>query len=136
MKDAILQASNELEFTGVGVMETAPLPFRKQVVFWQAAVGLTLSTTVINAVQLDVFPLGSFTESITVFIPVLMQVNVNGLTESPTGPQRSFEPLFTADGKTKRFPIGSRKSVVLLQIALGRTVSLTVTLDVQVDVFP
>ncbi len=50
------------------------------VISWHKAVGATLSNTFTVAVQVDVFPFTSVTVSVTVLLPRLAHVNVDGLT--------------------------------------------------------
>jgi hypothetical protein len=98
----------------------------------QAIVGGVLSTTVTVAWQVDVLFAASFTVSVTVFGPLLAQVNALGLTVRDVIPQLSLLPLSTSAAVIEALPLASNTTVTFLQIAVGGVVSLTVKLVVQV----
>jgi hypothetical protein len=102
----------------------------------QIAVGGVTSFTVTVAVQVDEFPFTSVTVSVTVFAPVLAQVNEEGETDSEAIPHASVEPLFTCAAVIVAFPDEFKSTDIFWQIAVGGVTSTTVTVAVQVEVFP
>ena len=94
------------------------------------------SSTVIVAVQVEVFPLASVTVNSTWFVPVPEQSNVLGVMETSTMAQLSVEPLFTSAASTTAFPLASNATVTSWQRAVGGVLSSTVTSAVQVETFP
>ena len=87
-------------------------------------------------VQLDELPELSVTMSTTGFPPTLEQLKADGLTFKETMVQLSLEPEFTWEPVIVAVPALLRKTVWLLQIAFGFTVSITVTIAIQDAVFP
>jgi len=71
-------------------------------------------------------PLPSVTVSVTVFAPLLAQVNVLGLTVRVAIPQLSVLPLSTAVALTEALPAASKNTVAFLHNAVGGIDSLTV----------
>src|ERR1043166_2983958 len=106
------------------------------VMFLQAATGAVLSTTVTVAVQLSLLPLLSVTVKVTVFGPTLAQVKVSGLTLREAIPQASLEPLSTSDAAMVAWPVASRLIVIFWHLATGLTLSSTVTVLEQLELFP
>ena len=74
--------------------------------FWQMAVGSTVSSIVTAAVQLSVLPLGSVAVRVTVFAPAFEQLNESGVAVRTTE-QLSFEPLSTSFAVIVAFPVAS-----------------------------
>ena len=88
------QLSEPLRNICAGVTLTVPAAFRLAVTCWQTTVGAIASTTVTVAEQVAVLPLPSLAVKVTVFAPILAQVNALGVTETRlTVPQLS-EPLW------------------------------------------
>jgi len=113
-----------------------PDEFRFTVMFWQIATGLTLSTTVTVAVQVEEFPFTSVTVSVTVFAPTFEQLKVDGETLSEAIPQASELPLLIWAALMLAFPAEFRFTVIFWQSAIGGVTSFTITVALQVDVFP
>ena len=86
--------------------------------------------------QVFVFPFASVTVSVTVFGPKFAQVNESGVAESVVVVQLSLDPLLICAAVTEPVPAPLSCTVLFWQIAVGRVVSDTVTVDVQVAVFP
>src|ERR1043165_3315501 len=105
-------------------------------IFLQAATGAVVSTTVTVAVQLSLLPLLSVTVKVTVFGPTLAQVKVSGLTLREAIPQASLEPLSTSDAAMVAWPVASRLIVIFWHLATGLTLSSTVTVLEQLELFP
>ena len=80
--------------------------------FWQSAVGSTLSSIVTSAVQTEVFPFESVTVSVTVLTPRSSQSKVDGLGASVTEPQLSVEPPSTSADTIVAFPVASNCTVM------------------------
>src|SRR5688500_8959496 len=104
--------------------------------FWQIAVGATLSSTVTVAVQVEVFPLTSVTVKVTVFGPTLAQVKLVISKARLWIPHASLLPLSICAAVIVALPDASNCTVMFWQIAVGAILSSTVTVAVQVDVFP
>jgi hypothetical protein len=134
--EAIPQASELPLLTCAAVIVAFPAELRFTVIFWQTAVGATLSWIVTVAVQVDEFPFTSVTVSVTVFAPISEQSNEEGETESEAIPQASLEPLFTCAAVIAAVPAAFNWTVIFWQIAVGGVTSTTVTVAVQVDEFP
>jgi hypothetical protein len=92
-------------------------------------VGAVLSTTVTTATQVAVLPLPSETVRVTLFVPILEQVNVVAGIESvtpqvvPTGPASTL-PLSIAVATTDAVPAALSGTVIFLHIAVGATLSI------------
>ena len=71
----------------------------------QVIVGGVLSTTITIAVHWLLFPLGSVTVSVTVFGPLLAQVNVLGVTVRVAIAQLSVLPLSTLAAVIEALPV-------------------------------
>jgi hypothetical protein len=95
-------------------------------------VGGILSTTVTVAWHEAELLAASFTVSVTVFGPLLAQVNVLGVTVREVIPQLSVLPPSTSEPVTDALPLASSATVAFLQTAVGGVVSLTVKVVVQV----
>ena len=135
-KVSIPQASVLPPSISAPVMVAIPLTSNCTVISWQIAVGATLSSTVTVAVHVLELPFTSVTVKVTVFGPTSAQVNELGLTESDAIPQASVEPPSTSAAVMDALPVASSCTVISWQIAVGATLSSTVTLAVQVAVFP
>ena len=96
---------------------------------------MSLTTTV--AEQLAELLLLSVTVRITIFPPRLAQVKFEGLRASVRVPQaNAVEPLSMAAAVTVTLPAPFRITVRFWHKAVGRIVSSTVTVAVQVDELP
>jgi len=95
-------------------------------------VGGILSTTVTVAWHEAELLAASFTVSVTVFGPLLAQVNVLGVTVREVIPQLSVLPPSTSEPVIDALPFASSATVASLQTAVGGVVSLTVKVVVQV----
>ena len=95
-----------------------------------------ISVIVTTAVQLEVFPAASTKVSITSLFPRSTEVKLLGFTVVLTIPQLSVEPPSTSPGNTTAFPAPSRFIVNGWQTAVGEIVSSTVTVELQLTVFP
>ena len=102
----------------------------------QVIVGAILSSTVTVVVQVEVFPFTSVTVSVTVLSPISAHENVSGETESVAIPQASVEPPSTSAPVIVTVPFASSCAVKGWQVAVGATLSSTVTVAVQVELFP
>ena len=110
--EAIPQASFEPPSTSAGVMVALPLASNCTVMFWQLAVGATLSSTVTTAVQVETLPLLSVTVSTTLFAPTLEQSKVVMSILVEAIPQASFEPPSTSAGVMVALPLASNCTVM------------------------
>ena len=95
-----------------------------------------MSSTVILAEQVPIFPLISVTVNVTVFAPRSAQLNASGATAIDWMPQLSLEPLFICAAVMVAFPALFNCTMMFWQIAVGAMLSCTVTVAVQVAVFP
>lgn len=84
-----------------------------------------MSETVTTALQVAVLPLKSVTVSVTLLVPRLAQVKVEGLTARVMLPQSSELPLLIMAGVTVTFPVASRFTVAGLHNAVGGVDSVT-----------
>ena len=94
-----------------------------------------MSLTVTLAVQTEVFPPASVARKVTLFKPMLAQVNVLRVSDN-VKVQLSVLPLFTAEGATVTVPLASRLAVMFLHLATGGVTSFKVTVKEQAAVFP
>ena len=118
-------------------MLALPAAFKVTVAFLHTTVGAVLSTTVTVAEQVLVLPLPSLAVSVTLFVPMLLQVNVFGITDTRfTVPQLSVPLWNTAAVVTLAFPAPLMVTVAGLQIILGAVWSTTVTVKEQVPLLP
>ena len=100
------------------------------------AVGDVTSRTVTVAVQVAVFPLPSATVNVTVLDPRFEQVNALWETDCAVAvPQLSVEPLLICDAVMLAL-LPLKLTVMFWQSAVGGVTSRTVTVAVQVAVFP
>ena len=132
----IPQISLDKLFTRAGETVTVPSALRKAVTFLHPAIGRMVSLTVTTAEQVAVTPFISVTVRITGLLPVLEQLKLTVFKARLRMPQKSWDPLSTCAVKTVDIPLVFRKVVTFLQSATGTTVSNTVTIELQVDVFP
>ena len=112
-----------------------PALFKKIVGFLHLAIGADTSFMVTLAVQVAMFPPTSVALSVTVFMPMLAQLKRLGVSVNVME-QLSVEPLLTADVVTVTVPFTPKLAMTSLHFATGRVTSLTVTVAVQVEVFP
>src|SRR6185436_971301 len=103
---------------------------------WQAAIGAMWSSTVTVEEQVEVFPLLSSTERVTVFAPTFAQVKEEGATLIEAIPQASVDPLSIWAAVIEALPDASNCTVMLWQVAIGAMWSSTVTVEEQVEEFP
>ena len=87
-----------------GVMEACPVESKNMVSFLLLATGAILSTTVTIAVQVEALPVLSLTVKVTVFGPILAQVNLEGLILADLIPQASLIDAVTSAAQTITFP--------------------------------
>ena len=128
----IPQASVEPLLIELAVIEAEPLAFKYIVLFWVFTIGVIVSNTVTIEVAVFTLPFTSVTESVTVFAPMLAQVNVLGEAPKVAILQLSVEPLFNCEPAILAFPVASKYTEIFLAIALGLIVSITVTIAVPV----
>src|SRR5690606_28924531 len=103
----------------------------------QFATGATLSSTVTIVIQVEVFPFKSVTVKVTVFGPTSAQVKSATSIEVLAIPQASVLPFSISATVMLAFPLASSWMVNgAAQFATGATLSSTVTIVVQVEVFP
>ena len=98
-----------------------------------------MSSTVTVAEQVVAFPIASVTVKTTELVPRSPQAKVEGDTDKerlPEGVQLSVEPLLICPAVIEAVPLALSWTVIFWQLASGGTVSSTVTLDMQVEVFP
>jgi len=133
---AIPQASELPLLTCAALIVAVPPLLRFTEIFWQTATGGVTSLTVTTAVQVDTFPFTSVTVSVTVFAPTLEQLNVVGETLTNAIPQLSKLPLLICDDVMLAVPDEFRFTEIFWHIAVGSTLSSTVTVAVQVEEFP
>src|ERR1043165_3606632 len=104
--------------------------------FWQLAAGGTLSSMVTVAVQLDELTLKALTVKVTVLGPISVQSKSVISSDEIAMPQASVEPLSTCPAVIVAVPKASSCTVMFWQLATGAILSSTVTVAVQVEVFP
>ena len=102
-----------------GVMEACPVESKNMVSFLLLATGAILSTTVTIAVQVEALPVLSLTVKVTVFGPILAQVNLFGLTLAEAIPQASLMLSVTLEAVTVTFPQLLKEAVKFLQLMIG-----------------
>ena len=95
-----------------------------------------LSCRVTVALQVDTFPFTSVTVRVTVFVPMLAQEKLLGLTVTDWMPQLSELPLLICAAVILAFPAASNCTVMFWQTAVGAMLSCTVTVALQVDTLP
>ena len=98
-----------------------------------------VSATVTTEVQVAELPFTSVTRRITLLVPTFAQPKLTftpPFTSNPPTPQASVLPLLTIAPVTSTRPAPFNCAVTFRQIAVGRTVSATVTTEVQVAVLP
>src|ERR1043166_9075945 len=118
------------------VMVAWPLASNWTVMFWQTAVGGTVSTTVTVAVQVEVLPLLSVTVRVTRLVPTLLTSKVVLSRLMRAMPQASLLPASIWAAVMVAWPVASNWTVMSRQMAVGATESITVTVAVQVEVLP
>ena len=91
---------------------------------------------VTTATQLEVLPLVSVTVNVTLFGPILLQLNIAGLEEVPLIPQLSVLPLSISVEKTIAVPDASKGTVMFWQLAVGAILSTTFTVTGTTVLFP
>ena len=70
-----------------------PAPLSCTVIFLQIAFGRSVSETMTEALQVDVFPLTSVAVRVTMFAPRLEQLNTVGFADKDKIPQASLVAL-------------------------------------------
>ena len=90
----IVQLSVDPLFTCAPVKVKVPFDPKYAVMFLVITFGLIVSDNVTVAVPVFMFPLVSVTVKVTMFDPILAQVNVLGETATVAIPHASLEPLF------------------------------------------
>ena len=130
------QLSEEPPSTSAATIPAFPEASNCTVMFWHTATGPTLSSTVTVAVQVDTFPFISPTESVTVLAPISVQFIAAGFTNMPLMPQASEDPLSTSPGTIIYVPAALNCTVAFWHRAVGSTLSSTVTVALQLSVFP
>jgi hypothetical protein len=133
-------------FTSVELTVPLPVASKFNVYGLQYGCGADVSLTVTCTVQLDTFPLVSVTVIVIVTDPISAHVNELLLNPYVLMLQLSLDPASTVlvtKLVTVGAPIGTGKLsdnakyiTVLVHIATGAIVSLTVTCTVQLDTFP
>ena len=103
----------------------------------QTMVGGMLSSTVTIVVHCELFPFTSVTVSVTVLGPTLLQSKSVMSIEELAIPQASVLPLSISATVILAIPFASNWIVKgAAQLATGETLSSTVTIVVQVELFP
>ena len=97
------------------------------------AIGSTLSSTVTVAVWVETLSLLSITVNVTVFKPTLAQLKEVVSKASDLIPQASLLPLSISVIVIVPFPAASNSTVALCVIAIGSTLSSTVTVAICVE---
>src|ERR1039458_203229 len=97
--------------------------------FLVTTVGAILSITVTVAVPVVTLLLASVAVRVTVFGPVLVQLNVFGETLMPKV-QLSYVPPSTSPGAIDALPWASRLMLMFLVTTVGAILSITVTVAV------
>ncbi len=138
--EAIPQLSVEPPSISIELIVTSPFASSWTVMFWQTAVGSTLSSTVTVASQVETFPFTSVTVSVTVFVPTWEQ-SKSCVVFPPSIvheaiPQLSIEPPSISIELMVTSPLASNWTVMFWQIAVGDIVSSTVTSASHVLIFP
>src|SRR5213594_254730 len=118
------------------VMVAWPLASNWTVMFWQTAVGGTVSTTVTVAVQVEVLPLLSVTVRVTRLVPTLLTSKLVLSRLRLAMPEASVLPLSSWTAVMVAWPLASNWTVMFWQTAVGGTESTTVTVAVQVELLP
>src|SRR5216683_1455616 len=103
---------------------------------WVTTTGLTGSTTVTVAVEMELLPLLSVTVRVTVLTPTLVQSKLVWLRLRLAMPQASVLPLLICAGSMVPWPLASNSTLRFWQTATGGTESTTVTVAVQVELLP
>jgi len=135
-KLAIPHASEEPLFTANESIEALPVLSKSMDIFLEIARGAIVSAIVTTEVHVELLPDASVTVNVTVFVPILAQVNTCGLTEKAAIVQLSVDPLLTANESMDAIPTLSNCAVIFLQVAIGAIVSETVTVETHCDEFP
>ena len=98
--------------------------------------GAFTSFTVTIAVPVFTFPFTSVTVNVTVFGPIVEQLNEFGDTVLLAIPQSSLDPLFTSAAVIVATPAELRLTEMFCVITVGAVTSFTVTIAVPVFTFP
>ena len=104
--------------------------------FCVRAAGAVLSIIVTVAVALELFPLVSVTDSVTVFGPTFVQSKLVWSSVKVAMPQLSFEPLSTSEVVMMAFPLASRLTDMFCVTTVGTILSFMVTVAVALAVLP
>ena len=120
----------------LALIPTLPNTSNEIVMSWQRATGGVISSTVTVAVQDELLPFSSNTVSVTVFKPSMVQSNTDGSTAILSIKQLSVELSFMSVAEILTFPEASSGTVISWQLAIGATLSSTVTIAEQVLTLP
>ena len=122
--------------TALGLVLALPVASRYRVMFWQTAVGATVSRTVTVVLQALVFPLRSTMVRVTETLGTSMQVKVVWLATRVAMPQLSLLPPSRSSSRMLAVPLPSSSRVRGWQTAVAARLSCTVTTAVQELVLP
>ena len=130
------QVSSEPLSIWAAVMLALPVASSCTVMSWAAAVGSTRSRTVMVAVAVLTLPLLSVTVRVTVLSPWSSQSNAVWLRDREAMPQASLDPLSTSSAVMLAAPEASSSTVKFWAMAVGATLSSTVTVAVADALLP
>ena len=125
----------------VGVPKLTLVAVHPVLVFTVNAVGAvilggSLSITVTVAAAELVLPLTSVTSSVTEFVPISLQLKLEGDTLIEPIPQASEEPLSIISAVILTFPFSSKFTETSCVTTVGFVLSKTVTISIAVVTFP
>ena len=126
---AILQLSVEPLFICEAIILAVPAEFKATEMFCVNTVGKIVSVTVTTAVPVFTLPFTSVTVNVTVLVPTLAQVNVDGFTVTVAILQLSVEPLFICEAVILAVPDAFKATEMFCVNTVGRTVSANVTVN-------
>ena len=92
--------------------------------------------TVTWEMQFALFPLESDNVKVTATVPTFAQLNEEGFATRDVILQLSVDPLFSCDPIIETAPEPFKYKVRFWQSAVGLVVSVTVTIELQVEVLP
>ena len=98
--------------------------------------GARLSITVTVEVQVDVLSALSVTVKVTVFAPILLQLNEAGEATRLFIPSGSLDPLSISAPDMVTVPATSKKTEISLQMAIGGVFPITLTTATHEMLFP
>src|SRR6187399_3001907 len=111
-------------------MLASPFAFNSIVIFFDLATGATLSSIVTVAEIEDVLLLLSVAVSVTVLAPTLLQSKLVLLSDKDLMPQGSLEPSSISAAVILTFPEAFNCTVTFFTLAVGASLSETVTVKV------